>query len=288
MNLLLGLGLASASFALHPAPHGLARSSAAAPRRAPRSVMSSAVDEVMKYYKHEADAVTKSYIMQQTMLRVKDPVKSLQFYCEVLGFHLVMHRDFPQVHAAHHTAHLCPPYAVHFSSRHRTAGRPSKAHPPARRPPTRPLQWGFTVYFVAAVDPATIPGTPEEQWSYCMRTPGCIELTHNHGSEKEEGKVYNTGNSDPTGTTDGEKVRGGFGHLGVTVPDVYEACARFASLGCAPMLRTQGRYGRPERLKAAAWPRMAEARGSPEHGLALKEASGEPAGRRRSQLRFRL
>ena len=72
-----------------------------------------------------------------------------------------------------------------------------------------------------------------------MRTPGCIELTHNHGSEKEEGKVYNTGNSDPTGTTDGEKVRGGFGHLGVTVPDVYEACARFASLGCAPMLRTQ-------------------------------------------------
>jgi len=28
-------------------------------------------------------------------------------------------------------------------------------------------------------------------------------------------------------------VRGGFGHLGITVPDVYEACARFASLGCA-------------------------------------------------------
>ena len=105
--------------------------------------MSSAVDEVLKYYKHEADAVTRSYIMQQTMLRVKDPVRSLQFYCEVLGFHLVMHRDFPQ--------------------------------------------WGFTVYFVAPVDPATIPGTPEEQWSYCMRTPGCIELTHNYGSEKEEG-----------------------------------------------------------------------------------------------------
>jgi len=183
--------------------------------------MSSAVDEVLKYYKHKADAVTRSYIMQQTMLRVKDPVRSLQFYCEVLGFHLVMHRDFPQ--------------------------------------------WGFTVYFVAPVDPATIPGTPEEQWSYCMRTPGCIELTHNYGSEKEEGKVYNTGNSDSTGSTDGEKVRGGFGrlvrvrvrvrvrlglgldpnpnpnpnqvrggfgHLGITVPDVYEACARFASLGC--------------------------------------------------------
>jgi lactoylglutathione lyase len=110
---------------------------------------------------------------------------------------------------------------------------------------------------VAAVDPATIPGTPEEQWSYCMRTPGCIELTHNHGSEKEEGKVYNTGNSDPTGTTDGEKVRGGFGHLGVTVPDVYEACARFASLGSAPMLRRRGLCGRPARPQAAGWPRLA-------------------------------
>ena len=52
--------------------------------------------------------MTRSYIMQQTMLRVKDPVKSLQFYCEVLGFHLVMHRDFPQVPTAHRTAHLCP------------------------------------------------------------------------------------------------------------------------------------------------------------------------------------
>ena len=45
-------------------------------------------------------------------------------------------------------------------------------------------------------------------------------------------QVYNTGNSDPTGSTDGEKVRGGFGHLGITVPDVYEACARFAKMGC--------------------------------------------------------
>lgn len=65
-----------------------------------------------------------------------------------------------------------------------------------------------------------------------MKLPGCIELTHNYGSEKEEGKVYNTGNSDPTGSTNNEKVRGGFGHLGITVPDVYEACERFKKMGC--------------------------------------------------------
>lgn len=156
--------------------------------RARSATMSTALFDPSKYYKHETDDATKSFIMQQVMVRVKDPEASLKFYCEVLGMHLIMHRDFPQ--------------------------------------------WSFSVYFVAPMDPKDIPGTPEEQWSHCMKTPGCIEVTHNHGSEKEEGKVYNTGNSDVTGSTNGEKVRGGFGHLGITVPDVYEACERFKSLGC--------------------------------------------------------
>ena len=43
--------------------------------------------------------------------------------------------------------------------------------------------------------------------------------------------MYNTGNSDTTGTNDGVKVKGGFGHLGITVPDVYVACERFHKLG---------------------------------------------------------
>jgi len=30
------------------------------------------------------------------MFRVKDPQASLNFYCNVLGFNLVMHREFPQ------------------------------------------------------------------------------------------------------------------------------------------------------------------------------------------------
>lgn len=36
---------------------------------------------------------TKDYIMQQTMLRVKDPVKSLDFYCNVLGFKLIHYSE---------------------------------------------------------------------------------------------------------------------------------------------------------------------------------------------------
>lgn len=36
-----------------------------------------------------------------------------------------------------------------------------------------------------------------------------VELTWNYGSEAEEGMVYNTGNADTTGTSDGSKIRGG-------------------------------------------------------------------------------
>ena len=159
-----------------------------APRLPPVRMQSSGSLDVSKYYTQERPAATKEFVMQQTMIRVKDPAKSLAFYCDVLGFNMVMHREFPQ--------------------------------------------WEFNVYFLAQVDPAKIPKDDAGQWEMCMNTPGCIELTWNYGSEAAEGKVYNTGNSDTTGTKDGEKVKGGFGHLGITVPDVYEACERFKAMGC--------------------------------------------------------
>ncbi|EJK71174.1 hypothetical protein THAOC_07413 [Thalassiosira oceanica] len=123
--------------------------------------------------------------VQQTMIRVKDPKESLDFYCNVLGFKLVHFSEFPQ--------------------------------------------WSFNVYFVAPPGHTSTRG--DKTWERCMTTPGCLELTWNYGSEKEEGKVYNTGNADSTGTSDGDKVRGGFGHIGITVPNVYKACERFHSLG---------------------------------------------------------
>lgn len=89
---------------------------------------------------------------------------------------------------------------------------------------------------MAPVDCATFPegfeDDKEAQWNYCMKTPGCIELTYNYGSEQEVGLVYNTGNADKTGVSSGESIKGGFGHIGITVPDVYEACERFKKLGC--------------------------------------------------------
>ena len=130
-------------------------------------------------------------------------------------------------------------------------------------------QWKFNVYFVAPVSALTsantaavVPNNRAERWNLCMTTPGCIELTWNYGTEHEDGMVYNTGNADGTGvsivsstsslsslssssagkianddstglkkTTTTYKVRGGFGHIGITVPNVYDACSRFHSLG---------------------------------------------------------
>ena len=106
--------------------------------------------DVTKYMSARPPAETKDYIMQQTMLRVKDPIRSLDFYTNVLGMKLLMHRDF--------------------------------------------AQWGFSVYFVA---PSDAPFEPDEtaRWQRCMMTPGCIELTWNHGSETDAAmRVYNTGN----------------------------------------------------------------------------------------------
>ena len=130
---------------------------------------------------------TKDFVMQQTMMRVKDPKVSLDFYCNILGMQLIHYLDFPQ--------------------------------------------WKFAVYFVGYVDKANIPVNSKERWEYCLKTPGCVELTHNYGSENEDGKIYNTGNADTIGTSDGKPVKGGFGHIGITVTDVYAACQRFKDLG---------------------------------------------------------
>ncbi|MES1911327.1 MAG: hypothetical protein MHM6MM_003774 [Cercozoa sp. M6MM] len=120
---------------------------------------------------------TRDYVMQQTMLRIRDPKASLDFYTRVLGMRL-----------------LCE---LHFD------------------------QWKFSLYFVGYANKEDIPEDEKERVQWTFRQPGTVELTHNWGTENDADFAgYHNGNSDPRG----------FGHIGVAVPDVEAACARFEQL----------------------------------------------------------
>lgn len=77
------------------------------------------------------------------------------------------------------------------------------------------------VYLVLVGDRSLIPDDDEQRKRWVLGQPGVLELTHNHGTEKDPDFAYHNGNSEPRG----------FGHLCVSVPDVDAACARFEELG---------------------------------------------------------
>lgn len=79
----------------------------------------------------------------------------------------------------------------------------------------------FSLYFLALLPAGTaVPEEDAERRLWMAGIPGVLELTHNHGTETQDGAVYHDGNSDPRG----------FGHICVSVPDIQAACKRFDAL----------------------------------------------------------
>lgn len=76
---------------------------------------------------------------------------------------------------------------------------------------------GFTLFFLGYPGEN---GAPAEGEGTATRE-GLLELTWNHGTEKEENFKYHNGNDQPQG----------FGHLCLTVDDIDAACERFDKLG---------------------------------------------------------
>ena len=107
------------------------------------------------------------YNLSQTMLRVKDPQKSLAFYRDVLGMEVVKERHFEEA--------------------------------------------AFSLYFLTS---ARRNGEDADKNPRTLYHP-ILELTHNHGTEKDESFSYHNGNVEPRG----------FGHTGFLVDDLATACA---------------------------------------------------------------
>lgn len=124
------------------------------------------------------DPETANYVLNHTMLRIKDPRVSIEFYTSVLGMTLFKQLDFSTME--------------------------------------------FSLYFLGYI-PSGVDGLPQDPNARTTATfaaTGLIELTHN----------WSDNSSDADEPPLGANSRG-FGHIGISVPDVYAACERLDRLG---------------------------------------------------------
>jgi len=82
----------------------------------------------------------------------------------------------------------------------------------------------FSLYFLGNLSDEEVKNAPTDSYErtiWAFRQKGLLELTHNWGTENDVNFKYHDGNEKPQG----------FGHIGISVPDVYKASERFEKLG---------------------------------------------------------
>uniref|UniRef100_A0A7S1XFI5 lactoylglutathione lyase n=1 Tax=Compsopogon caeruleus TaxID=31354 RepID=A0A7S1XFI5_9RHOD len=119
-------------------------------------------------------------VFAQTMVRVKDPVKTEDFYVNKLGMRRLASLDFPD---------------------------------------SKESTYLFAYSDEEGPDPAS--SNPEKSAWLSSRPYPMVECRHRWRTESDEGFAYHNGNSDPRG----------FGHMGLTINDIHEACANLEEAG---------------------------------------------------------
>ena len=127
----------------------------------------------------------EGFVLNQTMLRVRNPARSVAFYRDVLGMTLLDQYDFEAMR--------------------------------------------FSLIFMGYEKTSDIPADPATRARWVFTRPALLELTHNWGSEHDPDFSYHSGNTEPRG----------FGHIGISVPDVDAACPVFESLDIEVVKRPQ-------------------------------------------------
>lgn len=119
-------------------------------------------------------AETQGFRLNHTMLRIKDPERSLTFYSRVFGMQVMRRLDFEEMN--------------------------------------------FSLYFLAKLEESdNVPEDTEARTVWTFSQKGLLELTHNWGTEDQDGFAYHDGNAEPQG----------FGHICFSVPNVEAAQAWF-------------------------------------------------------------
>ncbi|GAW80908.1 glyoxalase I [Plasmodium gonderi] len=136
----------------------------------------------------------------QTMIRVKDPEKSLYFYIHILGMKLI--------HIKHNTD-----FSLYFLKSPYLENKNEYIDNSAKEGKLNQKYYNFN-------ELKNSYQSDEDYENFKTSWEPVLELTHNHGTENNDNFSYHNGNTEPRG----------FGHIGFLVDDLVNYCKELENL----------------------------------------------------------